>query len=117
MDDGSSDGSAAWVAEKAKSDTRVKLIRLSRNFGHQIAITPASITRRRRVVIIDADLQDPPVAIPSLLDIGGKGLKWVYAVRHSARETGMKYSWRTSFFRVFRRMSNVPVPMDAGVSA
>ena len=61
VDDGSTDGSARWVAEKAKQDARVKLLRLSRNFGHQIAITAGmDYARSDAVVIIDADLQDPP---------------------------------------------------------
>ena len=116
VDDGSSVRSAAWVAEKAKADRRVRLIRLSRNFGHQIAITAGiDFARGDAVVIIDADLQDPPEAIPGLLAKWRAGFEVVYAVRHSREgETWLKKFLAASFYRVFRSMSNVPVPMDAG---
>ena len=68
VDDGSTDGTPRWVAEKAKQDPRVKLLPLSRNFGHQIAITAGmDYADSDAVVIIDADLQDPPEVIPELL--------------------------------------------------
>ncbi|MFH0878141.1 MAG: glycosyltransferase family 2 protein [Lentisphaerota bacterium] len=116
VDDGSTDGSPRWAAEKARADKRVKLIRLSRNFGHQIAITAGlDCARGDAVVIIDADLQDPPEVIPSLLAKWREGFEVVYAVRSSREgETWLKKFLAASFYRMFRSMSNVQVPMDAG---
>ena len=68
VDDGSTDGSAAWAAARAEQDPRLKLLRLSRNFGHQLAITAGmDHADGDAVVIMDADLQDPPEVIPELL--------------------------------------------------
>ncbi len=116
VDDGSRDGSARWVAEKARQDARVQLLRLSRNFGHQIAITAGmDAVDADAVVIIDADLQDPPEVIPQLLAKWREGFEVVYAVRSSrAGETWLKKFLAASFYRVFHRMANVDVPMDAG---
>ena len=116
VDDGSRDGSARWVAETARRDDRVKLLRLSRNFGHQIAITAGmDCVDADAVVIIDADLQDPPEVIPDLLAKWREGFEVIYAVRSSrAGETWMKKFLAASFYRVFHRMANVDVPMDAG---
>lgn len=116
VDDGSTDGSAEWVEEQATRDPRVKLLRLSRNFGHQIAITAGmDYARGDAVVIIDADLQDPPEAIPELLARWREGYEVVYAVRKSrAGETWLKKFLAAAFYRIFYRMSRVRVPMDAG---
>lgn len=116
VDDGSRDGSAQWVADVARRDDRVTLLRLSRNFGHQIAITAGmDHADADAVVIIDADLQDPPEVIPNLLAKWREGYEVVYAVRSSrAGETWLKKFLAASFYRVFHRMASVEVPMDAG---
>lgn len=116
VDDGSSDGSTEWASAKAREDGRVQLVRLSRNFGHQIAITAGmDHAEADAVVIMDADLQDPPETIPSLLAKWREGYEVVYAVRSSrAGETWLKKFLAASFYRVFHRMANVNVPMDAG---
>ncbi len=116
VDDGSKDGSPAWVAEQARKDTRVQLIRLSRNFGHQVAITAGmDHADADAVVIMDADLQDPPEVIPELLAKWREGMEVVYAVRSSrAGETWLKKFLASTFYRVFHQMANVDVPMDAG---
>ncbi len=116
IDDGSRDGSARWVAETAQRDDRVTLLRLSRNFGHQIAITAGmDYAQSDAVVIIDADLQDPPELIPELLAKWREGFEVVYAVRKSrAGETFLKKFLAASFYRVFHSMANIEVPMDAG---
>jgi len=116
VDDGSTDGSAGWVMEEALRDPRVKLLQFSRNFGHQIAIT-AGLDHAvgDAVVIMDADLQDPPEVIPKLLAEWEKGVEVVYAIRRSrAGETWLKKFLAKSFYRVFRRLAKVNVPMDAG---
>jgi polyisoprenyl-phosphate glycosyltransferase len=116
VDDGSVDNSARWVADRAKQDPRVRLIRLSRNFGHQIAITAGmDYVNSDAVVIIDADLQDPPEVIPELLAKWREGNEVVYAVRESREgETWMKRFLAASFYQLFRRLSKVDVPVNAG---
>ncbi len=116
VDDGSRDGSAQWVADIARRDDRVTLLRLSRNFGHQIAITAGmDYAEADAVIIMDADLQDPPEAIPDLLAKWREGFEVVYAVRKSrAGETFLKKFLAASFYRVFHRMASIDVPMDAG---
>jgi len=116
IDDGSTDGSARWVAEKSRTDARVKLLRLSRNFGHQIAITAGmDFADGDAVCIIDADLQDPPETIPDLLAKWREGNDVVYAVRASREgESWLKKFLAATFYRVFHRMANINVPMDAG---
>jgi dolichol-phosphate mannosyltransferase len=118
VDDGSSDGSAAWVAEQARTDGRVRLLRLSRNFGHQIAITAGlDHASGDATVIIDADLQDPPEVIPVLLARWREGFEVVYAARETrAGETWLKRLLAAMFYRSFRRMTSgdVEMPLDAG---
>lgn len=116
VDDGSTDGSPAWAADLARRDARVKLLRLSRNFGHQIAITAGmDHAKGDAVVIIDADLQDPPETIPEMLARWREGYDVVYAVRRTREGEGFfKKLFAATFYRVFHRMANIEVPMDAG---
>lgn len=116
VDDGSSDGSARWVIEKAGEDRRVKLIKLSRNFGHQIAITAGlDYAGGDAVVIIDADLQDPPEVIPRLIEKWREGFEVVYAVRERrAGETWIKKALATTFYQIFKRLVDFEVPINAG---
>ena len=116
VDDGSTDGSAEWAVEQAKSNRHVRVVRLSRNFGHQLAIT-AGLDRSDgdAVVVMDADLQDPPETIGAMVDKWREGYEVVYAVRRSrAGETWSKKFLAAGFYRVFRRLTKVNVPMDAG---
>lgn len=116
VDDGSTDGSALWVARKAQEDARVRLLRLSRNFGHQIAITAGlDHAEGDAVIVIDADLQDPPEVIPRLLAKWREGFKVVYAVRQTrAGEFFFRKLLIKCFYRLFHRMANVAIPMDSG---
>lgn len=116
VDDGSTDGSVPWVRRKAAEDPRVKLIVLSRDFGHQVAITAGlDHATGDAVVIIDADLQDPPEVIPELLVKWREGFEIVYAVRQSrAGESWFKKMTAKLFYRLFHRMAGINVPMDAG---
>jgi dolichol-phosphate mannosyltransferase len=116
VDDGSTDGSVPWVRRKAAEDPRVKLIVLSRDFGHQVAITAGlDHATGDAVVIIDADLQDPPEVIPELLAKWREGFEIVYAVRQSrAGESWFKKITAKLFYRLFHRMAGINVPMDAG---
>ena len=116
VDDGSTDGSAEWAVEQARANRHVRVVRLSRNFGHQLAIT-AGLDRSDgdAVVVMDADLQDPPETIGPMIDKWREGFEVVYAVRRSrAGETWSKKFLAAGFYRVFRRLAKVNVPMDAG---
>jgi polyisoprenyl-phosphate glycosyltransferase len=116
VDDGSSDGSAAWVAARAAQDPHVKLLRLSRNFGHQLAITAGmDHADGDAVVIMDADLQDPPEVVPALVARWREGHEVVYAVRvRRGGETWTKRLLAATFYKTFRRLASVDVPLDAG---
>lgn len=116
VDDGSTDGSAKWVEETAEKDARVRLLSLSRNFGHQIAITAGmDHVEGNAVVIIDADLQDPPEVIPDLIAKWREGYEVVYAVRRSrAGESWLKKFLAHGFYKLFRAMVKVDIPLDAG---
>lgn len=116
VDDGSRDGSQDVVAALQAEDARVASIRLSRNFGKEIALTAGlDHSRGDAVVIIDADLQDPPELIPQLIAQWRKGFDVVYATR-TARdgETMLKKFTAKHFYRLMRRLSEVPIPPDTG---
>ncbi|MDD5677765.1 MAG: glycosyltransferase family 2 protein [Kiritimatiellae bacterium] len=116
VDDGSTDSSTQWVQNQAATASRVRLLRLSRNFGHQIAITAGlDHADGDAVVVMDADLQDPPEVIPDLLAKWRDGYEVVYAVRRSrAGETWLKKSLAVCFYKFFRALAKVNVPMNAG---
>ena len=116
VNDGSSDGSAQRLADLAMLDSRVKVLRFSRNFGHQIAIT-AGIDHAEgdAVVVIDADLQDPPEVIPQFIDKWLEGYDIVYGVREKRHgETAMKLFTASLFYRLIRLFSKIDIPQDVG---
>lgn len=116
VDDGSSDESWSHLNELAKNDAHLRLLKFSRNFGHQIAIT-AGVDHARgdAVVIIDSDLQDPPEVIPRMVQKWREGFDVVYAVR-SAREgeTALKLATASLFYRLLGRMVQIQIPQDVG---
>ena len=116
VDDGSTDGSAVWAKETAADDCRLRLLQLSRNFGHQAAITAGlDYASGDAVVIMDADLQDPPEVLPNLLARWREGFEVVYAVRRKREGEGFfKKLFAAGFYRIFRSICSVSVPVDAG---
>jgi len=116
VDDGSRDGTGAALAALAAEDPRVKVVRLSRNFGHQAALTAGLEHARGDVVVmIDADLQDPPELIPTMLDAWRRGSDVVYAVRESrAGETRLKLLTARWFYRLFQRLAQIELTPDSG---
>lgn len=115
VDDGSSDGSAEKLAALEVSDSRVRIIGLARNFGHQIAITAGlDFARGRAVAIMDADLQDPPEALSNFLVKWREGYDVVYAVRERRKEGWLKITSYAAFYRLLRCVSNIDIPLDAG---
>jgi glycosyltransferase involved in cell wall biosynthesis len=115
-DDGSKDATPALLAELAAADERVKVITLSRNFGHQPAITAGlEHARGDAVVMIDADLQDPPEVIPDMVARWREGADVVYAVRQSREgETRMKLATAHVFYRLMARLAQIELPVDSG---
>ena len=116
VDDGSRDHSWDVLCGLAVDDPRLRLLRLSRNFGHQAAITAGlDAARGDAVVVMDADLQDPPELIPALVARWRDGYDVVYAVR-AARDGESRFKLVTSslFYRILRRISGGEIPVDAG---
>jgi glycosyltransferase involved in cell wall biosynthesis len=116
VNDGSSDGS--WPAMQGihEADARFRIVGLSRNFGHQIAVTAGlDLSRGRAIVVIDADLQDPPELIVEMAARWREGYDVVYAVREArAGETRFKLKTAAWFYRLMRRLAEVQIPADVG---
>jgi dolichol-phosphate mannosyltransferase len=116
VDDGSRDASATLLQEMALREPRYKVISFARNFGHQIAIT-AGMDRAEgeAVVVMDADLQDPPEVVREMLARWREGFEVVYAVRERRLgETWFKKITAAIFYRMFRAMLGFDVALDAG---
>jgi dolichol-phosphate mannosyltransferase len=116
VDDGSSDTTAEILDRLAAADPRVRVIYLSRNFGHQTAITAGlDHAAGDAVVMIDADLQDPPEVIPTLLEHWHSGADVVYAVRERREgETRFKLATARLFYRLMSGMSNIDLQENSG---
>ena len=116
VDDGSTDETGAILAELAASDTRLRVVTLSRNFGHQTALTAGlEHATGDAVVMIDADLQDPPELIPELLVRWRQGSDVVVAVREDREgETRFKLMTASWFYRLLGRVAQIEVEQNAG---
>ena len=116
VDDGSRDGTAEILREIQNTDGRVRAVLLSRNFGHQIAITAGMAhASGDAVVLIDADLQDPPEVIPEMVARWREGCEVAYGTRTDrAGETAFKLWTAKTFYRLINRLSDVQIPVDTG---
>jgi len=116
VDDGSTDGSAQALAAIAAADARVRVLTLTRNFGHQAALTAGlDHARGNPVVMLDSDLQDPPDLIPQMLERWAQGSDIVYAVRRRrAGERRFKLATARLFYRLFSHLASVDLPADSG---
>ena len=116
VDDGSTDGTPDILRELQARDSRVRIVRFSRNFGHQIAITAGlEHASGDAVAIIDADLQDPPEVILEFLQKWIDGYDVVYGVRSERDgETAFKLWTAKVFYRVIGKLSETPIPLDTG---
>lgn len=116
VDDGSTDGSTDIIRELAKEDKRIRPIIFARNFGHQIAITAGwDYARGDAVVIIDADLQDPPELILEMAKKWREGNEVVFAIRTEREGESWFKLWTASlFYRLIYRITDVKIPLDAG---
>jgi dolichol-phosphate mannosyltransferase len=116
VDDGSTDGTAERLDDLAASDPRIRVVHLSRNFGHQAALT-AGLERATgdAVVTIDSDLQDPPELIGELVERWRDGSDVVYAVREARPgETRFKLATARWFYRLFQRVTDLPLAANSG---
>ena len=116
VDDGSTDGSSAALERLATGDPRVRVVSLSRNFGHQTALTAGlDHARGDAVVMLDADLQDPPELIPRMLDHWRAGCDVVYAVREQREgESRFKLTTARWFYSIFDKLAQVELQHNSG---
>jgi polyisoprenyl-phosphate glycosyltransferase len=115
VDDGSTDGSGAVIERLAGEDERVVLVELSRNFGMEVAMS-AGIDQARGdwVVLLHADLQDPPELIPKMLELADEGADVVYSRRIGREESAVKRGLATAFYKAMERLARVPYQGQAG---
>ncbi len=116
VDDGSKDKTLEIMEEIAQNDKKVKVIAFSRNFGHQAAVTAGlKETTGDAVIIIDADMQDPPELIKDMIDLWEEGNDVVYAVRKTRRgESVFKVLSAKMFYKILYSLSDVEIPKDTG---
>jgi dolichol-phosphate mannosyltransferase len=115
VNDGSSDGSAEALDQMAHCHTNVRVLHLSRNFGHQAAVQAGlEHAQGDAIVVMDSDMQDDPAAIPEFLKQWRAGYDVVYAVRFGRKENAIKRALFAGFYRVLNAVSRTPIPMDAG---
>src|SRR5512147_3136737 len=116
VDDGSIDGSTEAICELGKQDKHVRPVIFARNFGHQIAITAGwDYARGDAVVVIDADLQDPPEVILEMAKKWKEGNEVVFAVRAEREGESWFKLWTASlFYRLIYRITDVKIPLDTG---
>ena len=116
VDDGSTDETAAILREREQRDPRFRLLQLSRNFGHQAAITAGMNTSRGdAVIVMDADLQDPPELVLELVAKWREGFQVVYAQRTARHDESAFKRWTAHLFYLgLRKLTAVDIPRDVG---
>jgi polyisoprenyl-phosphate glycosyltransferase len=116
VNDGSRDKTALIINEICEADKNIKFIDFSRNFGHQIAITAGmDYSEGEAVVVIDADLQDPPEVIPRMLEKWREGYDVVYGKRAERKgDSFFKKATAAVFYRLLKKMTDVDIPVDTG---
>lgn len=116
VNDGSRDRTGPIIAEMVQRNHRIVGVELARNFGHQIALTAGlSFARGQRILVIDADLQDPPELLPDMLKKMEQGANVVYGERSERHgETPFKRWSAKLFYRVLSHLTEVPIPLDTG---
>lgn len=116
VNDGSRDRSLLLLRELHRQDRRICYLSLSRNFGHQIALTAGlNFVRGQVIVVLDGDLQDPPELIPHLIEKWQQGYQVVYAQRSRRhRENWFKRLCAYCFYRLLQRLAEVEIPIDTG---
>ncbi len=116
VDDGSRDRTWSYMCELAEVDPHLVLVKLSRNHGHQLALTAGlSLASGSRILIIDADLQDPPELLPEMMRMMDDGFDVVYGRRRLRRgESAIKRGTASLFYRLMEKVTDLPIPPDTG---
>jgi dolichol-phosphate mannosyltransferase len=116
VDDGSTDATWARMQTLAAADPAVVCVKLSRNHGHQLALSAGlALCRGERVLIIDADLQDPPELLPKMIELMDAGNDVVYGQRRARKgENLVKRGTASLFYRLINRLAEKPIPLDTG---
>lgn len=115
VDDGSRDSSLTMMRVMAEKDARVRVVKLSRNFGHQPAISAGiKIAKGDAIVIMDGDLQDPPEELHRFLAKWREGYEVVFAVRTKRKEGFFKKMAYSTFYRILAWISDIEIPLDSG---
>ncbi|MCX7789379.1 MAG: glycosyltransferase family 2 protein [Chloroflexaceae bacterium] len=115
VNDGSQDRTLALLRDLAARDPRVVAVDLARNFGHQVAISAGlDHSRGAAVIIMDADLQDPPEVLPQFIAKWREGYDVVYAIREQRKEGPLKRAAYALFYRLLKRIAHIDIPLDAG---
>jgi polyisoprenyl-phosphate glycosyltransferase len=116
VDDGSRDASLEMMRQLQQQDERVVYLSLARNFGHQVAVTAGlNFARGDVIVILDADLQDPPELIPQMLELWRQGYQVVYAQRTRRQKESFLKRWTAFwFYRIINRLADIELPKDSG---
>jgi glycosyltransferase involved in cell wall biosynthesis len=115
VDDGSTDDTLSILTRLAASDPRLKVVSLTRNFGHQAAVTAGLHHASGSIVcVLDADLQDPPEEILPFIDRVRNGMDVVYAVRKNRKEGPFKKASYFLYYRILRKVATLDIPLDAG---
>ena len=115
IDDGSRDDTRGRLRQLADENGRVRVVHLSRNFGHQAAISAGlDLAQGEAVVVMDGDLQDPPEEIVRFLEKWREGYSVVYAIRNQRKEGVLKRMAYRGFYRLLRSLSDIDIPADTG---
>lgn len=115
VDDGSRDRSVELLHGLEECDRCVKVVELARNFGHQVAISAGlDHASGQGIIIMDADMQDPPEVIPQFITKWREGHDVVYAIREHRKEGWLKRTAYNVFYRLLQRIANIRIPLDAG---
>lgn len=115
VDDSSRDKSTERLQGFSAENHNVTVVELARNFGHQVAITAGlDHARGKAVVVMDADLQDPPEMLPQFIAKWREGYDVVYAIRERRKEVWFKRAAYSGFYRLLQRVANIEIPLDAG---
>jgi polyisoprenyl-phosphate glycosyltransferase len=113
--DGSRDSSVAQILKARETNPNIKLVDLSRNFGHQAALSAGIAYAQGRVLcLMDADLQDPPEELPRFVNKWREGYDVIYAIREKRKENLFKRTAYYLFYRLLRSVSDIPIPLDSG---
>lgn len=115
VNDGSKDDSLTQLIELHQKDERIRVINFSRNFGHQIAVTAGlDYAKGDAVIVMDADLQDPPAVSLELIEKWEEGFDVVYAQRRTRKDTTFKKLTAYAFYRVLDKFADIRIPKDTG---